>query len=373
MTPLDRDSAFLLALGASIAVHALGAGAAAAFRQERAERPGVVREERVELEWLTYEPVREPEFVEPPAPLEPPPEAEDPVHPSVAQPADPVAAQPGETAAEVGPTPSVSAPSELPAEGPPPSPPDVRVPPRALDPRAVALGVLDVAPHEVAPQAVPDAVDSGARFRGAEAALDRHLAAQAATRPAVSERPRPQVRRQADGSYRYRGHAFTAQIDREGQVHFSDRTGMAYNGGGDLPDSVSVSFGFDLTDAAYRRRGQDPYQAERAWFMRETEELREELQREARERARTTLARRVAGRAQQTWDTVERSPEARRRRIFALWDDCAEDDLDGDAAREAIVGWVRRHLPQGSEHAFSPAELSALNGRRQSRGTFAPY
>ena len=64
MTPLDRDSAFLLALGASIAVHALGAGAAAAFRQERAERPGVVREESVELEWLTYEPVREPEFVE---------------------------------------------------------------------------------------------------------------------------------------------------------------------------------------------------------------------------------------------------------------------------------------------------------------------
>jgi hypothetical protein len=199
------------------------------------------------------------------------------------------------------------------------------------------------------------------------------LAAHAATRPAVTERPRPRVRRQPDGSYRYAGHAFSAHIDLNGQVHFDDRSPVQYNGGGDLPSSASVAVGFDLTDGAYRRHGQDPYAAERAWFMRETADMREELQTAARERERVTMARRMAGRVQRIWETEERSAEARRRRIFSLWDDCAEDDADGDAARGAIVAWVRRQLPSGSEHAFTAAELSGWNARRQSTRAFAPY
>ncbi|MCB9628067.1 MAG: hypothetical protein H6725_11885 [Sandaracinaceae bacterium] len=370
--PLDRDSAFLLALGASIVVHVLGAGAAAAFRREAPASPGVIREDRVELEWLELAVERDEAPDAPEAPLEPPA----PGDPSVVTGAASIASRvirSGEEDSELQPWLDPGDPSDAPSQ---PSEVDPRrpvVPRGTLDPRAVALGALDVAPHQVAPQAQPSAEDPSARYRRAEATLDGHLAARAAERPAVTERPRPRVRRQPDGSHVYAGHAFTARIDADGQVTFSDRAPIAYSGGGDMPSSAAVAFGFDLTDGAYRRRGQDPYQAERAWFMSQTEELREELQLAARERERASMARRVAGRAQRIWDTEERSEEARRRRIFALWDDCAEGDADGDAARRSLLGWVRRQLPAGSERAFTPAELAALNASRQSAQAFAPY
>jgi hypothetical protein len=363
----DRDSAFLLALAASIAVHVVGAGVAAFVRPERAHAAVIHREGTIEVEWL--EPVVEPEL-----PQEPQPELTepDPLNPT-APPTTPPPALTGALAASataVTVDPGVVEPP-LPEPGIPPE--GNARPPRSLDPRAVALGQLDVLPHQVAPQAQPTAVDPRARFRNAEATLDSHLSARAATRPAVTERPRPEVRRQADGSYVYAGHAFSARITPDGQVTFSDTGRMSYSGGGDLPSSASVGFGFDLTDGAYRRRGQDPYQAERAWFMRETERMREELQDAARERQRAQLGRQMAAQAQRAWDTEERTPESRRRRIFTLWDRCAEGDGDGDAARAGILGWVRRQLPAGSEHAFTAAELASFNARRQSAAAFAPY
>lgn len=364
----DRDSAFLLALTASIAVHVVGAGVAAFVRPEHARAAVIHSEGAVEVEWL--EPMQEPEL-----PPEPPPEV---LEPSPLDPtAPPTTLQPPALAGALvaSATAVTTAAGGIEAPLPEPGlPPDSSArPPRSLDPRAVALGQLDVLPHEVAPQEQPRAVDPRARFRSAESTLDSHLSARAATRPAVTERPRPEVRRQADGSYVYAGHAFSARITPDGQVTFSDTAPLRYSGGGDLPSSTSVAFGFDLTDGAYRRRGQDPYQAERAWFMRETEGMREELQDAARERERAQLGRRMAASAQRVWDTEERTPESRRRRIFTLWDRCAEGDGDGDAARAGILGWVRRQLPAGSEHAFTEAELASFNARRQSAAAFAPY
>lgn len=365
--PLDRDSAFLAALGASIAAHIVGAGVAAFVRPELAHAAVVLRDGPVELEWIDLAPAPSP--VPEPAPSDTPPEPA-----SEAAPVTAAVAQALAVSAASVPTPPGGVDTVQPGLPEPTHTPEHGVlPPGSLDPRSVALGAIDVARHQVAPQAQPVAEDPRARFRRAESTLDAHLSAQAATRPAVSERPRPQVRRQPDGSYLYAGHAFRARITTDGQVVFSDTSPMRYNGGGDIEDSASLSFGFDLTDAAYRRRGHDPYQAEREWFMRETETMREELQDAARARERTQLARQMAGRVQHVWDTVERTEESRRRRIFSLWDGCAEGDADGDAARRAILGWVRSHLPAGSASAFTPAELAAMNGRRQSSAAFAPY
>lgn len=363
----DRDTAFLFALGASIAAHVVGAGVAALVRPEQAHAAVIRSDGHIELEWI------EPSRVPPPV-LDQPADELPPDPLSTAAPPIEAAAATALALASSTATGTVD-PGTIdpvfPEQGTVPE--DGSLLPRSLDPRAVALGALDVARHEVAPQAQPTAEDPRARYRRAESALDSHLSAQASTRPAVTERPRPEVRRQPDGSYVYSGHAFSARITRDGQVTFSDTAPLRYSGGGDLPDSASVAFGFDLTDGAYRRRGQDPYQAERAWFMRETETVREQLQDEARERERTRMARQVAGRVQNVWDTEERTEESRRRRIFSIWDDCAEGDADGDAARSAILGWVRRHLPAGGEHAFTPAELASLNARRQSAAAFAPY
>lgn len=363
----DRDTAFLFALGASIAAHVVGAGVAALVRPEQAHAAVIRSDGHIELEWI------EPSRVPPPA-LDQPTDELPPSPLSAAAPPIEAAAAAALALASSTATGTVD-PGAIDPVFPEPGtvPEDGSLLPRSLDPRAVALGALDVARHEVAPQAQPTAEDPRARYRRAESTLDSHLSARASTRPAVTERPRPEVRRQPDGSYVYSGHAFSARITRDGQVAFSDTAPLRYSGGGDLPDSASVAFGFDLTDAAYRRRGQDPYQAERAWFMRETETIREQLQDEARERERTRMARQVAGRVQNVWDTEERTEESRRRRIFSIWDDCAEGDADGDAARSAILSWVRRHLPAGGEHAFTPAELASLNARRQSAAAFAPY
>ncbi|MBK6576487.1 MAG: hypothetical protein IPG17_09855 [Sandaracinaceae bacterium] len=364
----DRDSAFLLALAASIAVHVVGAGVAAFARPERARAAVIHSEGTIEVEWL--EPVPEPELTPEPEAEVVEPEPLNPMAPPTTTPPPVLAGALAASTTAVTVDPGVVEPP-LPEAGIRPEG-SVR-PPRSLDPRAVALGQLDVLPHQVAPQAQPSAVDPRARFRNAESTLDSHLSARAATRPAVTERPRPEVRRQADGSYVYAGHAFSARITPDGQVTFSDTARVTLSGAGDLPSSASGGVRFDLTDGAYRRRGQDPYQAERAWFMRETEGMREELQDAARERQRAQLGRQMAAQAQRAWDTEERTPESRRRRIFTLWDRCAEGDGDGDAARAGILGWVRRQLPAGSEHAFTAAELASFNAGRQSAAAFAPY
>jgi len=42
-------------------------------------------------------------------------------------------------------------------------------------------------------------------------------------------------------------------------------------------------------------------------------------------------------------------------------------------ARATILAVVREAFPAGSERAYQPAELLALNQRRSSRQRFAPY
>ena len=71
------------------------------------------------------------------------------------------------------------------------------------------------------------------------------------------------------------------------------------------------------------------------------------------------------------WATT-RDPAARRRALFELWDECA-DDAAGARARAMVIGWIRAHLPAGSPDAYSPAELDALSPHRTSHQPFAPY
>ena len=69
---------------------------------------------------------------------------------------------------------------------------------------------------------------------------------------------------------------------------------------------------------------------------------------------------------------------AKKRELFALWDDCAETGAPelveaSQRARAFLVGFVNAKLPPGSADAFSPDELARLNARRVSRAVFAPY
>ena len=74
---------------------------------------------------------------------------------------------------------------------------------------------------------------------------------------------------------------------------------------------------------------------------------------------------------------TEMEPEALRRALFELWDECAEGDdpagAAGQRARAMVLGWIGAHLPHGRPGAFSPDDIAALDAHRASHQHFAPY
>ena len=70
-------------------------------------------------------------------------------------------------------------------------------------------------------------------------------------------------------------------------------------------------------------------------------------------------------------------PAQRRAALFEIWDECGEGTdaagVAGDRARVMVIGWIRKHLPQGAKTAYPATEIDALNARRTSRQRFVPY
>jgi hypothetical protein len=98
--------------------------------------------------------------------------------------------------------------------------------------------------------------------------------------------------------------------------------------------------------------------------------------RAADQRAIAAALAELPGRLAAVWDDQARPVAERRRILFQLWDECREETdsgAPGTIARELIERFIARELPPGSPHAYSPAELAALNAARTSRRPFAPY
>lgn len=198
-----------------------------------------------------------------------------------------------------------------------------------------------------------------------EASLAQGLRTEIMARPWLS-RTSPRLVRRPDGSQVYTGHAFTATIRPDGSVDFADRG--AVDADGVLQGRPAT---FDVTDMVMRASGQDPYSAERAWFMDETEEVRAALEVAEAERLRTTALARVPGRLASIWSRP--TPAAiRRRAIFALWDDCDEEG-DGVLVRERVIAFIRMEIPSTSSDAFTTDELRRWNAGRASTEEFLPY
>jgi hypothetical protein len=140
---------------------------------------------------------------------------------------------------------------------------------------------------------------------------------------------------------------------------------------------VGLSGKFDITDQVMKLAGQDPYASTKRTMANETREQRlcmakryqgERLKQELL--ALSTKVRHLAARA-------DLSAAQRRELVFAIWDECSEDSDTttdyGAMARATILAIVREAFPAGSEGAYQPTELLALNERRSSRQRFAPY
>lgn len=284
-------------------------------------------------------------------------------------------------ASAAGPTASGSLEGPTHAESSPGTSRTVPVAPWNVVPSAVARG--DVA------SGVPGLPTSADVERAMEAEIDAALR-EAARAPHLSERPPPSLRRTSDGGYRWEGTGFIARIEPDGAVSFSDLPGLRFGGLGPEADptayadfrpapgalppgsTVDVRFRFDITEALERRHGNDPYYADRAWFLEQTEEVRDRLaRRHAEEQHRRQLLR-LRGRLDALMQDETRTLAARHREVFATWDDFDEDEV-GRRARDALIAFVRERWPEGSANAFTDAELDALNAGRTSTERFAPY
>lgn len=198
-----------------------------------------------------------------------------------------------------------------------------------------------------------------------EASLSGHLRGQAMARPWTA-RTTPRLVPQPDGTLVYTGHAFTARIAPDGAVSFSDRDAVQAD---EMLQGGPARF--DLTDLAMRGAGQDPYAAEREWFMEQTETVRVRLETEARARERDAALRGVPGRLASIWNSALPA-SVRRRRIFRMWDECDEEG-DGLSVRRQVIEFIRSEVPASSPDAFTVSELRQWNNERESSMEFDPY
>jgi hypothetical protein len=189
------------------------------------------------------------------------------------------------------------------------------------------------------------------------------------------------LRRRSDRSYEYESDAFTAIIEKDGRVRFEDRLGettlgptLGYDSDTkDVRIGVTVTSNFDLDDFVEKvLLERTLYPHAKARFIEQTRALRNELaaryDREGAARADMTVHREFLRVLRD--DALH--PREKRAVIFALWNDCAEDDA-GAQAQHAIERFIREHMPQGSGLGYPAEELLAFNAQRAGARAFAPY
>ena len=210
------------------------------------------------------------------------------------------------------------------------------------------------------PTRTPEAIQAGLNARLREATRQTY----------ITRRDPPELRRTRDGGYTWSGPTLSARIRPDGTVAFTDRGSFTYDRDSTFGQQ-GATFSFDIGDAAERRAGNDPYAAERQWFLDQTEEVRDQLADEHHAQVSRDGLRNIRGDLEGIWSS-QASAAQRRRRLFQLWDGFSEDEV-GARARRAVVSFVRERLPQASPIAYSDDELRSLNRGRESAARFAPY
>ena len=148
----------------------------------------------------------------------------------------------------------------------------------------------------------------------------------------LSRREPPNLQRHRDGTYRYRGEAFKAIVEKDGSVVFDD----GYRQGATLR--------FDITDVMMRRRGEDPYRVEKNWFLEGTADLRQELFEHWRAKQTLLALRKLRRRLLHIFENGILSDRQKSARVIAMFQDTPDDEA-GAAARGAIEEFVADRMP----------------------------
>ena len=205
--------------------------------------------------------------------------------------------------------------------------------------------------------------------------------APAGTSPQQGVAPSGQLEDSAGGRKKSHQDVFVAKVERDGSVRITDtrnlQTDLSWN------PAKLLSGRFDVTDYLMRKTKNDPYSSRKLKFLDETRDERVEIGKQWRQQQLQQTAMIMRKNLERAW---AQSPDvaARKQALFELWDEIVEpkpahDQADevlaeaSRAARKAVIGFIRAHLPRGSEHGYSDSELVALNAKKQSSATFSPY
>ncbi len=173
---------------------------------------------------------------------------------------------------------------------------------------------------------------------------------------------------------------YEAHILEDGRLVFDDRflrTGLSNDPVNGPRMGATFDIGDILTGLFTDNPGFDPYVSDKLEVMHETfakrVEIREKHNEQTMDRALAALPQYLTA----VWNEPSWDVRTKRRILFALWDECAEDGdallVDGGrAARQSIITFVGQRLPEGSPHGYTEAELSSFNQMRSSRVAFAP-
>ncbi len=173
---------------------------------------------------------------------------------------------------------------------------------------------------------------------------------------------------------------YDAHILNDGRLVFDERflrTGLTNDPVTGPRYGASFDIGDILTSLFAGGAGMDPYLSDKLVLLHETFAERVVLRRAHNE---LTMDRALAALPQYlsaVWEEPSWDVATKRRILFALWDECAEDGNSqivegGEAARQTITTFIAAQLPEDSPNGYTDDELSGFNQMRSSRIAFAP-
>ena len=154
---------------------------------------------------------------------------------------------------------------------------------------------------------------------------------------------------------------FTMKVAPDGTVDIHDAPNLKREG---------LGASFDLTDAAMRYAGQDPYSSYKLKVLDKTRDERVAMGKQYRTQ-QLARSREIMQRNIERLTRATRDAELLKQGLFELWDDCAEAGTDelvvaGRAAREQVMGYIRSHV------RYTADDVARLNKLRRSKMRFEP-
>lgn len=182
------------------------------------------------------------------------------------------------------------------------------------------------------------------------------------------------------GTMRATGQPFHAEIKSDGKIEFRDKPNLQIEG-----VKISETYGipvlagrFDVTDAVMASLGETLYPYRKMKLMDESREARSEMAAESKTQDLQQALKNYKKHMRWVWNHPDLSVRMRRKALFLLWDECAETGSEAVVAsaksiRAMTLAFVRKHLPQSSELAYTDEELQEYNRSRRSSAAFSPY